>query len=60
MIFGTPYNIKSKSKAYSSCVITCFNGTLLQKAEHTKFLGLWLDSELSFKCNINHIVKKMN
>ena len=38
----------------------CLDGTPLQRAEHTKHLGLWLDSELSFKCHIDDIVKKLN
>lgn len=59
MIFGTRQNIKSKSKAYS-CVIACFDGMPLQRVEHTKYLGLWLESELSFKCHVSYIEKKMN
>ena len=59
MIFGTPRILKSKSRNHS-CVITCVDGTALQKVEHTKYLGLWLDSELSFKCHIDHVVKKIN
>ena len=58
MIFGTPRILKSKSRNHS-CVITCVDGTTLQKVEHTKYLGLWLDSELSFKCHIDHVVKKI-
>lgn len=55
MIFGIYQSIKSKTNVYS-CVITCPYGTPLLKVEHTKYLGLWLDSEL----NLNSILTIYN
>lgn len=53
MLFGTDKSIQSKSKAYS-CVISCIDGTPLQRVKHTKYLGLLLYySELSLKCYSN-------
>lgn len=57
MIFGTRQSIKSKSRD-STFTITCLDGTPLLKDEHTKDLGVWLDSELSYKYHISQVVKK--
>ncbi|KAK0149616.1 hypothetical protein N1851_009629 [Merluccius polli] len=59
MIFGTRQRIKFTSNIHS-LRISCLDNTLLQKVAHTKYLGLHLDSELSFKYHINHIAHKMN
>ncbi len=55
MIFGSRQKLASKS---SSCAILCKYGTSL--LETIKYLGVWLDSELSIKSHINHILHKIN
>ena len=40
--------------------ITCLDGTHLHRVDHIKYLGVWLDTELSFKCHIDNIVRKVN
>ena len=59
MLFGTKHNIASKT-INQSYNITCLDGTQLHRVEHIKYLGLWLNSELSFKCHIDHIVRNFN
>ena len=39
--------------------INCLDGTALEKVDEFKYLGLWLDSQLSFKPHINLITKKI-
>ena len=34
--------------------------TPLKQVDEFKYLGLWLDSQLSFRCHINSVVKKIN
>jgi len=34
--------------------------TPLLQVEELKYLGLWLDSQFSFRCHINSVVKKIN
>lgn len=43
----------------SNWSITLLDGTVLEKNEEFKYLGLWLDSQLSFKPHINSITKKI-
>ncbi len=57
MIFGSRQKLKSRS---CSCAILCKDGTSLHKVDSIKYLGVWLDSELSFKSHINHILHKIN
>ena len=57
MIFGTRQKLKSNP---GSCVIICNHGTSLHKVDKIKYLGVWLDSELSFKSHINHVLRKVN
>lgn len=52
MIFGSREKLKSNS---TFCVVSCIDGTPLHKVDHIKYLGVWLDSELSFKSHINHV-----
>lgn len=59
MFFGTRQSIKSKSRD-SSYTIKCLDGIPLQKAEHSKYLAVWLDSELSYKHHISQVIKKLN
>ena len=40
--------------------ITCIDGTHLHQVDTIKYLGLWLDSELSYKCHIDNLVRKIN
>lgn len=52
MLFGTRH-----SRVYSSELQINFdNGTLLEKADSFKYLGLWIDPELSFKPHIDFII----
>ena len=56
MVFGTRQKLKSKPNV----VITCKDGTSLHKVDSFKYLGVWLDSELSFKLHIKHVIQKVN
>jgi len=57
MIFGTRQKLKSETNA---CIITCSDGTPLPQVDKFKYLGVWLDSKLSFKIHIGHILRKVN
>ena len=57
MIFGTRQKLKSEP---DSCIITCSDCTPLLQVEKFKYLGVWLDSELSFKPHIDHVLRKVN
>lgn len=57
MIFGSRQKLKSKA---CSCAVLCKDSTILQKVDAIKYLGVWLDSELSFKSHINHVLRKVN
>ena len=59
MLFGTKQNLASKT-INESINITCLDGTHLHRVEQIKYLGLWLDSELNYKCHIDNIVRKIN
>ena len=56
MVFGTRQKLKSKPNV----VIKCKDGTSLHKVDSFKYLGVWLDSELSFKLRIKHVIQKVN
>ena len=43
----------------SNWSISLLDGTTIEKIEEFKYLGLWLDSQLSFKPHINAITKKI-
>ncbi len=43
-----------------SCAISCNDGTNLHTVDSFKYLGVWLDSNLSFKSHIDHILHKVN
>lgn len=55
-MFGYRQKLKSK---ICSCVVSCKDVTPLDKVDIFKYLGIWLDSELSFKLHINHILHKI-
>ncbi len=57
MIFGTRKKLKSKT---GSCVIKCNDGTHLHKVDKMKYLGVYLDPELSFKAHIDYVLRKVN
>ena len=57
IIFGTRQKLKSKP---GSCVITCNDGSSLHKVDKIKYLGVWLDTELSFKLHIKQVLRKVN
>lgn len=57
MLFGTRQKLKSNP---SSCVINCNDGSPLHKVDTFKYLGVWLDSELTFKPHINQLLRKVN
>ncbi len=57
MIFGTKRMFKLKS---NNIKITCNDGTYLHRVDQIKYLGLWLDPELSFKPHIDYILRKVN
>jgi len=66
--------ILNKSKSYSmlfstrsarhnhgnNLTIKFSDGTLMENVEELKYLGLWLDSSLSFRPHIDSIVKRVN
>ncbi len=57
MIFGTKHMIKLKSNNLN---IICNDGTYLHRADQIKYVGVWLDPELSFKPHIDCILRKVN
>lgn len=57
IIFGTIQKLKSKS---GSCVINCNDGFSLHKVDKIKYLGVWLDTELSFTLHIEQVLRKVN
>lgn len=57
MIFGTKHMFKLKS---NNIKIMCNDGTYLDRVDQIKYLGLWLDPELSFKPHIDYILRKVN
>ena len=57
MIFGSNSKLKSIS---DSCKISCNDGTILQNVDKVKYLGVWLDSTMTFKTHIDYVVRKVN
>ena len=53
MLFSTRPTVPSLS-------ITFTDGTLLEKVDEFKYLGLWLDPQLSFKTHITSVIQKVN
>ncbi len=56
MVFGTKHMIKLKSNNLN---VICNDGTYLHRADQMKYLGVWLDPELSFKPHIDCILRKV-
>ncbi len=57
MLFGTRHNLSHLPSDLS----VCFNdGTPLAKVDTIKYLGLWIDSALTFKPHIKSIINKIN
>lgn len=56
MLFPT----RSASMNQTNLVVNFLEGTPLGRVDEYKYLGLWIDSELSFKTHINYIVRKLN
>ncbi len=59
MLFGSSQNLKSKTKNQLFNIF-CLDSTQLHRVDHIKYLGLWLDSELSYKCHLDHLVRELN
>ncbi|KAI2667398.1 putative RNA-directed DNA polymerase from transposon BS [Labeo rohita] len=57
MVFDTKRMFKQKS---NDIKIMCNDGTYLHRVDQIKYLGLWLDPELSFKPHIDYILRKIN
>jgi len=57
MVFGTRCTLKAKT---NNLIITCNDGTSLNEVDKVKYLGLWLDSELTFKSHIDYLLHKIN
>lgn len=57
VVFGTRQSLKTKS---NNLIIKCNDGTSLHRVDQTKCLVLWIESELTFKPHINHILHKIN
>lgn len=57
MVFGTKQNITVKSNNLN---IICKDGSSLHKVDKFKYLGLWLDCELSFRIHIDSVLHKVN
>ena len=57
MLFGTRPNSLYLTNNWS---INFLDRTPLEKVEEFKYLGLWLDSQLSFKPHINSVIKRRN
>ena len=60
MLFGTNHNLKTIANNNQPFTISCIDGTQILKVDKIKYLGLWLDSELSYKCHIDNLVRKIN
>ena len=56
MLFTT----RANSLHLNNWSINFLDGTPLEKLKEFKYLGIWLDFHLSFKTNIESVVKKMN
>lgn len=56
MVFGTRHNLKSKS---NNLLIACNDGTYLHQVDQIKYLGLCLDSGLTFKPHIDYVLRKI-
>ena len=52
------YNMLFCTRPDPLLVIGLLDGTTIEKIEEFKYLGLWLDSQLSFKPHSNSITKK--
>lgn len=57
MLFGTRSKLNSIT---GSVIITSQDGSPLHEADNIKYLGVWLDPELTFQSHINHVLKKVN
>lgn len=57
MLFTTRSACRSQG---NTLCLKFLDGTVLEKVDEFKYLGLWLDSQLSFTSHINSIVKKVN
>ncbi len=57
MIFGTKRMIKLKSNNLN---VICNDGAHLHRADQLKYLGVWLDPELSFKPHIDCVLRKVH
>lgn len=55
MLFCT----RTSSLPSTNWSVTLLDGTLLERVEEFKYLGVWLDSQLSFRHHINAISKKI-
>jgi hypothetical protein len=51
---------KSLQKKITSDISLAFKGILLARKQQVKFLGIYLDKNLSWKSHINHVCKKIS
>ena len=51
---------KTKNKKLSQHMSIMINGEQIEQVKFTKFLGLYIDEELSWKYHINHITMKIS
>ena len=48
-----------ENKANTDPISITVNGITLHEAQKTKFLGIWIDSKLSWTCHIAHMLSKI-
>ena len=51
---------KTRKKRLSRNAHVVLNGSPIEKVKYTKFLGIFIDEELSWKYHINHISAKVS
>lgn len=54
------YIIFDKNKNYNNIPLVHLNNEIFERVYETKYLGLYIDSKLTWKTNVNHIVKKIS
>lgn len=54
------YIIFDKNKNYNDIPLVHLNNEIFERVYETKYLGLYIDSKLNWKNNVNHIVKKIS
>ena len=51
---------KTKNRTFSQRMSITIDGQQIEQVKYTKFLGLFIDEELSWKYHINHVTMKIS